>query len=102
MRNLFTAAAIAATFTFAAAGAVQAADQQVSVPVFKAELLSATGAIDLNQRIAAKAEAYCRAHPIGLTVASCTRDISDALQAQANVRRQAMMSTPNTYAQARR
>lgn len=101
MQLLFSAA-VAAIVLAAGAAHAQGADQDLRVSVSKAQLTSATGYVDLKQQIAAKADAYCRAHPIGLTVATCRRDLTDALQSQAAAQRQAMMAPPTTYAQAQR
>lgn len=104
MQRLLTAAAAVAacTLTAAAAHAEIGADQGLSVAVSKAQLTSATGYVDLKQQIAARADAYCRAHPIGLTVATCTRDIAAALESQAAAQRQALLARQNSYAQAQR
>lgn len=103
MQRFVTAAtAVALALAAAAAHAQAASDQTVSVTVSKAQLTSATGYVDLKQQIAAKADAYCRAHPVDRTVAACRQDIVQQLQVQAEDRRQAMLATPNAYAQAQR
>jgi len=96
------AAALATATPVFAAPAAPVADASVRVPTSATELQSATGYVDLKQKIAAAAEAYCRQHPVDLTVATCKRDIAEALQAQAETQRQALLSRQTTFAQAQR
>ncbi|MGA0602187.1 hypothetical protein ACO2Q3_15880 [Caulobacter sp. KR2-114] len=106
MQRLFVSAAIAIAAVAAgapvcAAPAV-AADSAFSAPAFAAQLRSDTGYAALKQKIALSAEAYCRAHPIDGTVASCQRDVTDALVAKAEAQRQALISQQTRLAEARR
>ncbi len=102
MNRLVAAFAVAAFTLTAVVAQAQSADQGVSISVSNAQLTSATGYVDLKQQIAAKADAYCRAHPVDGTIATCKQDVIQQLQAQAEARRQAMIAAPTTYAQAQR
>ena len=88
-RFAIAAAILAISGASAAQAAPQALGPAVSVAYSDADLATPAAFERLQQRIARRAEAFCRANPVMDTVSSCTRTLSDQLAAQAQNRREA-------------
>ena len=76
--------------------------QTVSVRYTAAELRDPVSFQALQHRIADKVDAFCRANPVGGTVASCRQTLAGQLQVQAETRRLAVLRAANSEAYAAR
>ena len=83
MTRSFQAAA-AALILLTAPAFAQAADLKVAYS--PADLASSAGRPDLRDQVAAAADAFCRANPVGHTITECRRDITAQLSRQLEVR----------------